>query len=146
MKSHAIPFELADKTVVGKAPYDMSREKKVWLKNELQAILDADATRPSVSPFASPITIAPKEDGTFCLCTDYRILNRQTELITFPMPKVDTIIDESGVCLWFSPIDHCKGFWPIPLTGEPNMYTAFVTTFGLFAYSRLPFGLTNPPT
>lgn len=145
MKSHKVPFELADKTVIRKAPYNMSRERKMWLKKELQEMLDADIIRPSVSPFASPITIAPKEDGTFRLCTDYRVLNRQTELIPFPMPKIDTIIDETGGCRHFSRIDLCKGFWQIPLTEETKMYTAFITPFDLYEYNRLPFGWKNSP-
>lgn len=73
-----VPFKLRDTNVVRKKPYPLSHEKKVWLKNELQQMLDANIIRPSTSPFASPITIVPKEDGTFRLCTDYRLINRQT--------------------------------------------------------------------
>lgn len=145
IKSHEVPFDLADKTVVQKRPYNMSREKKVWLKAELQAMLDAGVIRPSVSPFASPITIAPKEDGTFRLCTDYRALNHQTELIPYPMPRIDDIIDETGGCRWFSRLDLCKGFWQIPLTEETKKYTAFITPFDLYEYNRLPFGWKNSP-
>lgn len=145
MKSHQVPFEIADKTVVRRAPYNMSREKKTWLKVELQAMLDANIIRPSVSPFASPITTAPKEDETFRLCTDYRALNQQMELIPFPMPKIDTSIDETGGCHWFSRTDLCKDFWQIPLTEYTKKYTSFVTPFDLYEYNRLPFGLKNPP-
>lgn len=106
-----VPFELSDKTVVTKRPYNLTREKKLWLRQELQNMLDSDIIRPSVSSFASPVTIVPKEDGTFRLCTDYRAVNRQTSLIPFPMPRIDTIIDETGGSKYFSRIDLCKGFW-----------------------------------
>lgn len=108
-------------------------------------MLDAGIIRPSVSPFASPIAIAPKEDGTFRLCTDYRALNRQTDLIPYPMPRIDDIIDETGGCHCFSRIDLCKGFWQIPLSEETKKYTAFITPFDLFEYKRLPFGWKNSP-
>lgn len=55
-----VPFRLRDTTVVRKKPYQMSREKKQWLKEELRGLLDAGIIRPSTSSFASPITIAPK--------------------------------------------------------------------------------------
>lgn len=143
MKAHQVLFEIADKTVVRRAPYNMSREKKTWLKEELQTMLDANIIRLSVSPFASPITTAPKEDGTLRLCTDYRALNQQTELIPLPMPRIDTIIDGTGGRRWFSCIDLSKGFWQIPLTEDTKKYTAFVTSFDLHEYNRLPFGLKN---
>lgn len=91
----------------------MTREKKSWLKEELQKMLDVDIIRPSVSPFASPVTIAPKEDGSFRLCTDYRTLNQQTAPIPFSMPRIDSIIDETGGCQVLSRIDFCKGFWQV---------------------------------
>lgn len=140
-----VPFKISDKTVVRKKPYNMTRKKKVWLKQELQNMLDADIIRPSVSPFASPITIAPKEDGTFRLCTDYRALNKQTDLIPFPIPRIEAIIDETGGCRYFSRIDLCKGFWQVPLQEETKMYTAFTTPFDLYEYNRLPFGWKNSP-
>lgn len=140
-----VPFVISNKTVVRKKPYNMTREKKVWLKHELQNMLEANIIRPSVSAFASPITIAPKEDGTFRLCTDYRALNKQTELIPFPMPRIDAIIDETGGCRHFSRIDLCKGFWQVPLQEETKKYTAFITPFDLYEYNCLPFGWKNSP-
>lgn len=56
-------FKLHDKTVVRKKPYNITREKKAWLKEELAKMFDAGIIGPSVSPYASPITLAPKEDG-----------------------------------------------------------------------------------
>lgn len=138
-----VPFKLRDVTPVRKKPYSMSREKKLWLKTEIQNMLDAGIIRPSVSTFASPITLAPKEDGSLRLCTDYRILNNQTDLFPFPMPRIDEIIEETGGCKIFSRIDLCKGFWQIPLEEKYKMYTAFVTPFDVYEYNRLPFGWKN---
>lgn len=123
----------------------MTREKKSWLKEELQKMLDVDIIRPSVSPFASPVTIAPKEDGSFRLCTDYRTLNQQTAPIPFSMPRIDSIIDETGGCQVLSRIDFCKGFWQVPLAEDTKLYTAFTTPFGLYEYNRLPLGWKNSP-
>lgn len=110
-----------------KRPYNLTKEKKAWLKEELQKMLDANVIRPSVSPFASPITIAPKQDGIWRLCTDYRAVNNQAQLIPFPMPRIDTIIDETGGCTCFSRIDLCKGFWQVPLQEDTKQYTKFTT-------------------
>lgn len=138
-----VPFELADTTPVRRRPYRMSREKKEWLKGELQQMLNAGIIRPSTSTFASPLTIAPKSDGSFRLCTDYRAVNKQTDIFPFPMPHVDDIINDTGGCAVFSCLDLCKGFWQVPLAEETKQYTAFVTPFDLYEYNRLPFGWKN---
>lgn len=141
--THIVPFRLADTTPVRRKPYPLSRERKTWLRKELQTMLDAKIIRPSTSTFASPITIAPKEDGTFRLCTDYRLLNQQTDLFPYPMPRIDDIINETGGCRQFSCIDLTKGYWQIPLEEEYKKYTAFITPFDVYEYNRLPFGWKN---
>lgn len=138
-----VPFDLRDTTIVRKRAYRISHEKKTWLKQELQQMLNAGIIRPSTSPFASPITIVPKEDGSLRLCTDYRQINAQTELYPYPMPFVDDIINDTGGCKWFSRIDLCKGYWQVPLQEESKKYTAFITPFDVYEYNRLPFGWKN---
>lgn len=138
-----VPFQLSDTTPVRRKPYNMTRDKKEWLKKELQQMLDAGIIRPSTSTFASPITIAPKADGSFRLCTDFRMVNKQTDMFPFPMPHVDDIISDTGGSSTFSTIDLCKGFWQVPLTEDTKQYTAFVTPLNLYEYNRLPFGWKN---
>lgn len=140
-----VPFTLHNTTVIQKKHYPMTRERKMWLKGELQNMLDAKIIRPSTSTFASPITVALKEDGSLRLCTDYRALNQQTELFPYPMPRIDDVINETGGCSVFSRIDLSKGFWQVPLTEESKKYTAFTTPYGLYEYNRLPFGWKNSP-
>lgn len=56
-----VPFELNVKTAVRKTPYNLTREKKLWLRQEFQGMLDSDIIPPSVSSFASPILSYRKE-------------------------------------------------------------------------------------
>lgn len=70
-----VPFKLRVIMVVMRKPYNMSRGRKVWPKSELQKMLDAKKNNPSTSSFTSPITVVPKEDGSFHLYTDYRIIS-----------------------------------------------------------------------
>ena len=79
------------------------------------------------------------------MCTDYRFVNEQTELISWPLPNIDEIISETGGCKWFSTIDLLKGFWQQPLTEETKKFSAFVTPFGTYEYNVNPFGWKNSP-
>lgn len=128
-----------------KKPYCMTREKKSWLRVELQKMWDADFDRPSVSPFPSPVTIAPKEDGSFRFCRNYHTHNQQTTLISFLTPRIDSINYKARERKAFSQVDLCKGSWQVPLTEDPKVQTAFTTPFGRYEYNRLPFGLKNSP-
>lgn len=86
-----VPFKLLDYAVVGRKPCSISHEKKMWLKTGLQRMFDAVIIRSSVSLFAPSITIVTKEDRTQRLCINIRLMNRQAELLPFPMPKVQAV-------------------------------------------------------
>lgn len=105
--------------------------------------MDAGIIHPFVSPYASLITTAPKEDGILWLCTGYREINNQTHLAPFDTPRIDRIIDDTDGCSWFSRIYLCKGFWPVPSQEDTKKCTAFVTPFDIYEYNRLPTGCKN---
>ncbi len=46
--------------------------------------------QPSHSPWASPM------DGSHRFCVDYRQLNAVTKLDTYPLPRVDDLLDQLG--------------------------------------------------
>uniref|UniRef100_A0A914HPD7 RNA-directed DNA polymerase n=1 Tax=Globodera rostochiensis TaxID=31243 RepID=A0A914HPD7_GLORO len=99
--------------------------------------------RQSFSPWASPIVIVPKRDGTLRFCVDYRGLNAVTTKDAFPLPNIDNTLLALGGKKIFSVIDFMAGYWQIRM--EPNSVekTAFATEFGLHEFKVLPFGLCN---
>ena len=87
----------------------------------------------------------PKPGGKVRLCTDFRKVNNVTIKDSYPLPWIDDIVDAIGKSKSLTQLDMIKGYHQIPLTKRARLISAFITPFGLFEYTRLPFGLCNAP-
>jgi len=58
--------------------YRMSIMESLEIKKQVQELLDKGVICPSTSPCGSPIVFVTKKDGTWCMCVDYRALNKIT--------------------------------------------------------------------
>jgi hypothetical protein len=56
-------------------------------------MLALDVIRPSHSPWSYPVVIIPKKDGSKRFCVDLRKVNKVTEQDSFPIPRIDDILD-----------------------------------------------------
>lgn len=127
------------------APYRMSPQKKDILREEVQFLLKHDLVEKSKSEWASPCILVPKADGSMQMCTDYRQVNARTRSDSFPLPRIDDIIDSVGNAMFLTKIDLLKGYYQVPLTDNAKSISAFVTSDGLYQYRVMPFGLRNAP-
>lgn len=116
------------------------------VKEHINKLLATQIIRESSSPFASPIVLVRKKDGSIRLCVDYRQLNIRTRKDAFPLPRIEETLDSlAGACL-FSTLDLASGYNQVPVTEADRPKTAFCTPFGLFEWNRMPFGLCNAPS
>ena len=125
--------------------YRLPLTKRVVVENEIDEMLRKGIIQPSHSPWASPITLAPKKDNTFRFCIDYRKLNSVTVDDSHPLPHIQDIFDSLHGSTVFTTVDLRSGYWQIPMSPEDIPKTAFVTHRGLYEFTRLPFGLKNAP-
>ena len=111
------------------------------VKDNIQGLLGKGIMQASTSPFASPIVVARKKDQSIRLCDDYRKLNSKTVRDAFPLQRIVESLDALHGTRYFSTL----GFHQIAMHPDDQHKTAFSTPFGLFEYTRMPFGLCNSP-
>ena len=100
---------------------------------------------PSNSPWASPVVLAPKKDGSLRFCIDYRKLNAVTVRNAYPIPRVDDTLDALGEAKFISTIDLRSGYWQVEMDPDSQAMTAFISHKGLYEFNVMPYGLMNAP-
>jgi Reverse transcriptase (RNA-dependent DNA polymerase). len=108
-------------------------------------MLKNNIIRKSKSPWAFPVVLAAKSDGTWRFCVDYSKLNKKIPLDSFPLPRVDDYLDRLQKGKIFTVVDLASGFWQIPVREEDKEKLAFTTPFGTYDWNVMPFGFLNAP-
>lgn len=114
-------------------------------EQHLQEMLEAGVVVPSSSEWAAPIVLVRKKDGGVRWSVDYRRLNSLTQRDAYPLPKIDECLDVLGGATVFSTLKLQCGYWQIAVDPKDRDKTAFITRYGLYEYTRMPFGLCNAP-
>eukprot|EP00731_Ephydatia_muelleri_P000272 Em0001g272a len=95
-------------------PIPVARQHEV--RKLLDEILQKDVIQPSASPWASPVVLVQKKDGTMRFCIDYRKLNAVTRKDAYPLPRIDETLEVLGGSKWFSTLDLLSGYWQVEVS------------------------------
>lgn len=106
---HRIPL-IDNATPISKRPYRFPGVKKDIIEKLVQEMLNQGVVQHSTSPYASPVVLVGKKDGSWRLCIDYRDLNHLTVKDKFPIPIIEDLLDELGGAVVFSKIDLRAGY------------------------------------
>ncbi|GFX17828.1 retrovirus-related Pol polyprotein from transposon 17.6 [Trichonephila clavipes] len=126
-------------------PYRMNPSKKEILKQEIDRLLSEGIIEECESPYASPVVLVPKPNGTFRLCIDYRKLNEITVADTYPLPRMDDLLHQAKLTPFMSTLDLRAGYHQVKVHVEDQDKTTFVCPFGTYRFLRMPYGLRNAP-
>ena len=113
---------------------------------QVQQMLASDVIRPTNSPWASPVVMVRKKDGSLSFCVDFRQLNAATVKDAHPLPRIDNLLNALHRASGFSALDLKSGYWQVPIMERDKAKTAFRTSSGqLYEFNQVPFGLCNAP-
>jgi hypothetical protein len=136
-------IKMTDPTPIKQRPYRIPYAKQKRVEQHVNEMLKHNIIRKSQSPFASPIVLTEKPDGSDRFCIDYRKLNEKTVKDSYPMPLIEDKLDRLGKSRYFSSLDLASGYWQIKMHPNSIEKTAFATHMGLYELLVMGFGLCN---
>lgn len=115
------------------------------VRRHIQELIAAGIVKESRSPYASPIVIARKKNGSVRMCVDYCTLNKRTIPDPYTMPWIEDALECLLGSKWFSVLDLRSGYYQIAMAEEDKEKTAFICPLGFFQFERIPQGITGSP-
>jgi len=126
--------------------YSLTDPEMEALKVYIKENLSKGFIRKSKSPAGAPIIFVKKHDGTLRLCVDYRKLNAITIRNSYPIPRINDLIESFKGATIFTRLDLRSAYNLIRIKEGHEYLTAFRTPIGHFEYLVMPFGLRNAPS
>ena len=99
--------------------------------------------RHSQSSYSSPIVMVCKKYETWCICLDYRVLNKYIIKYKFPILVIDDLFDELNGAMYFTKLDLRSCYHRIQIKEEDVCKIAFLTHEGHYEFFVMSFSLTN---
>ena len=135
-----------DAVPIKQAPRRVPIHLRETVNKEISKMEKQGIIKHSISPWASPIVLVKKPDGSIRFCVDYRKLNDVTKKDAYPLPKIDDILDSFNGAEYYSTLDMTSGYWQVQVDPSDREKTAFCTGQSFFEFQVMPFGLCNAPS
>ena len=138
-------IKTVDVPPIKQAPRRVPIHQEDLVETNMEAMIKEGVIQPSESPWASPIVLVKKKDGTCRFCIDYRRLNDVTIKDAYPLPRIEDNLDCLSGSKYFTTLDLKSGYWQVEMADDSKEKTAFASKHGLYEWNVMPFGLTNAP-
>jgi hypothetical protein len=119
-------------------------EKRRAIGEEVYKLMVAGFIKEVFHPewLANPVLVK-KKGGKWRMCVDYTGLNKACPKVPYPLPRIDQIVDSTAGCEILSFLDAYLGYHKIWMKEPDQLMTSFITPFGMYCYTTMPFGLRN---
>ncbi|GKC68761.1 reverse transcriptase domain-containing protein [Tanacetum coccineum] len=91
---------------------------------------------------SNPVMVK-KHDGSWRMCVDFKDLNKACPKDGYPLPKIDWKVESLCGFPFKCFLDAYKDYHQIKMAKEDEEKTSFITSQGIYCYSKMSFGLRN---
>ena len=89
------------------------------------------------------VVLVKKANGKWRPCIDFTDINRACPKDSFPLPRIDLIVDATAGHELLSFMDAFSDYNHISMDPDDQEKTSFITAQGTYCYRVMPFGLKN---
>jgi len=117
------------------------------IRKELDKMLDVNIIFPVwYSKWVANLVPIWKKNGDIRLCIDFHDLNWVSVKDNFPLPFMDSILQQVTGSEMMSLLDGFSGYNQVFINPRDRYKTTFTMRWGTYMYHRMPFGLINAST
>ena len=141
--SHRLNID-PNRKLVKKKRRAMDVKRYQALKEEVDKFLSNGFIKESFYPswLAKPVLVK-KPNGKWRTCIDFTDLNKACPKDSFPLPRIDQLVDATLGHALLSFVDAYSGYNQIPMHILDQKHSSFVTDCELYCYKVMSFGLKN---
>ncbi|KAK0580046.1 hypothetical protein LWI29_035596 [Acer saccharum] len=119
-------------------------ERSVAIKEEVSKLLAAGSIREvKYSEWVANVVLVKKKNNEWRMCVDFTNLNKACPKDSFPLPRIDQLVDATAGHETLSFMDTYSGYNQIKMHKPDEEKTAVTTDQGLYYYTVMSFGLKN---
>ena len=141
--SHRLNVAPSTKTVRQKVRH-FHPDRHLVIQTEVDNLLhNGFITAVKYPEWLANVVVVPKKENKWRVCVDYTDLNDACPKDSFPLPRIDHIVDASTGQGMLSFLDAFLEYHHIPMHPPDGEKTYFITPHGFYCYNVMPFGLKN---
>ena len=119
-------------------------ERDNAIKDEVHKLMAAKLIREVYYlDWLANVVMVKKANGKWRMCVDFTDLNKACPKDSYPLPRIDQLVDSTTGHKLLSFMDAFSGYNQIRMDEADQEKTSFVTSQGLFCYEVMSFGLKN---
>ena len=119
-------------------------ERQKAINEEVGKLLQEGAIREVEYPeWLTNVVLVKKANGKWRLCIDFTDINKACPKDTFPLLRIDLIVDATAGHELLSFMDAFSSYNQISMDPDDQEKTSFVTAQGTYCYQVMLFGLKN---
>ena len=119
-------------------------ERDNAIKEEVQKLMAAKFIQEVYYPdWLANVVMVKKANGKWRMCVDFTDLNKACPKDSYPLPRIDQLVDSTTGHKLQSFKDAFSGYNQIKMDETDQEKTSFVPSQGSFCYEVMPFGLKN---
>ena len=119
-------------------------ERQKTINEEVDKLLQAGAIREVEYPeWLANVILVKKSNDKWRLCINFTDVNRACPKDSFPLPRIDLIVDATADHELLNFMDAFSDYNQISMDSDDQEKTSFVTGKGTYCYRVMPFGLKN---